>query len=536
MNNLGILFRAGLLNGIGLNQIIHSGRKNDRTKIVMLLVLSVPTVVFAFVLSSVYMYGLAQFLKTIGAFHYYTAFAVVIPWICIFFICLYMMPGYLLEFKDFDLLMALPVRPSAILFSKMLFLYLLNAAVSLLIALPVFVIYGVSMQREGFYYVFALLTIPFLPLIPMMLAALLAYAMGLFSARFRFSHYIMLFASFLILLLFFAWPLMFAGVTEGSAGQAAGLIETIKKIVLLFFPSSFLMEALRDLDAGGLMIYFCMNAVPSILFTLLFSKSFMTIHSKMKETYKSRSFRLTSLKTSRVIRALINKEVRNYFSNYIYVINTAFGMVLVTFFSIVISVINIPAIRQIIELLRVNQAVLPALTAMLTFPVCLTSTTACSVSLDGKTIWLDKSLPIHEMEIFKSKIVLNLAVIVPLLLLNTMIFAFSFSLTWAEALLLFLIPFLYSFLISDSGLLINLYFPKLVWDSPVTVVKQSLSVLLFTGYGFAVFALPASVYFAVRPADFWLFCGALIFVLVIANGWIWHMLKSTGVRLYRNFE
>lgn len=536
MNNLRILLKAELINGLSLNQWFQKGyRRRSFLRMAIVTLIAVLACLIALSLSSVYMFGLSRFLYTIGAVQYYTAFAVILPWIIIFFMSLYMMPGDLFMFRDFDLLMALPVRPPVIVAVKMIFLYLVNAALTVLIAGPIFVISGPGMHAGWVYYVIAVLAIPFIPLLPMLLGALAAYVIGRFSARFRSAQYVLLAVSMLLLLAICTLPLLMTGLFGGTTIQTAGAVQIIGRLCRILYPSVLLMNALRSAGVLSLIAFVLINALPFVFFMLIFSSHFLAVRAQLKETGRPASHHQAEFKASGLLTALFRKELKNYFSTYVYILNTSFGMILLTFLVIVLAAAPVPFPGQLGELMRQERSLLPMLTAVLSFTVCLTCTTASSISLDGKTIWLDRSLPVPVTSVFLSKILLNLAVILPLLFVDVIILSLRFSLSPAAVLFLLAIPSLYGVFIACSGLLINLRFPKLVWSSPTVPVKQSLSVILSALSGFAACAVPFVLYLQLH-IDSRFFLLVLTILLLLFDGWIGYKLKTTGAALYRNLE
>lgn len=535
MNNLLALFRAELINDLALNRLIHPGngrlsRRPPRVLLAIIPVLAVP----AFSLSAIYMAGLARLLKMAGAFEYYTAFALILPWLCIFIVNLYMIPGTLFAFDDFDMLMALPVRPWMILCSKLLFLYVMDTAVAILLSCPIFVIDGINGHAGPTYYIFAVLALPVLPLVPMICGMLAAYAIGFLSVRFRSAQYVLIAVTMLVLLLVCLIPFLFAGVPGDSSEQMESIARMTGRMCTVLFPSILLMKALQLSDMPVFLSFILINVLPFLLFVHVLSKHFLKIHAQLRETGRPSGNHGISLKSSRVPTALFVKEIRRYFGTYVYVINTSFGMIL-SFFVTIMSVVHIPVMERFFVMLAAGDDLFPALMAVLAFSVCMSCTTSCSVSLDGRTLWLDRSLPISVNNIFRSKIALNLAVIVPLLLIDTVVLSIKFSLTSFEALLLFTVPLLYAILIACAGLLINLRFPRLVWKSPEIPVKQALSVLLAAALGFALVLVPVSMYLLMKPHILF-FALMLVIFLLIANLTVWTMLGTAGARLYDHLE
>ncbi len=518
-----------MLQSLGLNKRFRSKVKSEKARIALLTTILIMGGLFALLIAFGYMYGFAQLLHSIGAFQYYLAFAVIISWIVIFFSCLYMMPGYLLAFKDFNLLLALPVKPTAILLSKMLFLYLMHYIMSLLIAIPVVVIDGIETNANLFFYVLAFIMTFFIPFLPMMIGAFVSFLLGKIATKFRSYNMVLLIGSFGLLLAIFTSSWF---INANSATQTT-LLPIIEKTVYILIPSALFMQGLQNLQVGDLLLFVGINIVPFVLFTALFSKGFMSINAQMTETYKADTYQMTALKTRGVFHALFRKELRSYFGSYIYVLNTWFGMVLLTFFTILTPIVGIDLLKQVVGVSSVANMELPILIAIFSLPVCLSSTTNCSISIEGQTYWIAKSLPIDTLTIFKSKIAVNLIVIIPLLLIDTVIVGVTFHLSFGSSILLLVVPSFYALLIASSGLLINLYNPKLIWDSQTVVVKQSASVMLSLLFGFGVALLSIGCYMIFQPQNVLFFFSVLLLVLVAANGIVWYMLKTKGVNLYR---
>lgn len=529
MDELLVLLKANMLQSLGLNKFFRSKVKSEKVRIALLTTILILGGLFALLLAFGYMYGFAQLLHSIGAFQYYLAFAVIIAWMAIFFSCLYMMPGYLLAFKDFNFLLALPVKPTAILLSKMLFLYLIHYIISLLIAIPIVVIDGIETNANPFFYVLAFMMTFFIPLLPMMVGAFVSFLLGKIATKFRSYNMVLLIGSFGLLLAIFTSSLF---INAHSATQAT-LLPIIEKIVYILIPSALFMQGLQNLHLGNLLLFVGINIVPFVLFTAVFSKGFMSINAQMTETYKVDSYQMTALKTRGVFQALFRKELRSYFGSYIYVLNTWFGMILLTFFIILTPIVGSDFLKQVVGISSVGNMELPVFIAIFTVPVCLSCTTNCSISIEGRTYWIAKSLPIDTLSIFKSKIAVNLIVIIPLLVIDTVIAGVTFHLSFGSSILLLIVPSFYALLVASSGLLINLYNPKLIWDSQTVVVKQSLSVLLSLLFGFGIVLLSIGCFMIFQPQNVLLFFSVLLLVLVAANGIVWYMLKTKGVNLYR---
>lgn len=165
------------------------------------------------------------------------------------------------------------------------------------------------------------------------------------------------------------------------------------------------------------------------------------------------------------------------------------------------------------------------------FFIGLSSTTPSSISLEGKNLWIAKSLPIGEKSIFLSKILLCLTITVPAVILANILFAIGLKFSIVDILWNLVISVLYCFLSAIMGIIINLYFPKLEWSSPTSVVKQSASVFVNMIFTFISIGIPVAIFMELPDIKINTFLGINLglMILVIVGELI--LLKSKGREL-----
>ena len=116
----------------------------------------------------------------------------------------------------------------------------------------------------------------------------------------------------------------------------------------------------------------------------------------------------------------------------------------------------------------------------------LTSTTAASLSLEGKNRWIMCSAPTQARTVYNSKIAVNLTVILPVLYISAIFIRIAIPCSLMQTVLLFIIPTVYAFFISVLGVYLNIKFPKYDWTSEYYAVKGgAISVLATVGGGMA---------------------------------------------------
>ncbi len=107
----------------------------------------------------------------------------------------------------------------------------------------------------------------------------------------------------------------------------------------------------------------------------------------------------------------------------------------------------------------------------------MSCTTSSAISLEGKSLWIIKSLPIDMKQIVNSKIAVNLTTLLPVAILSGIVLSIKTENSFAGTILLFATPIIYSIYVAVLGLYMNLKFPNFTWNSEVIVVKQGISVM-----------------------------------------------------------
>ena len=138
----------------------------------------------------------------------------------------------------------------------------------------------------------------------------------------------------------------------------------------------------------------------------------------------------------------------------------------------------------------------PVLALMLGWFSSLGVTTTASVSMEGKTLWMSKQLPVPATTWMTAKMLVSFTVSVPATLVTAGLLAFGLNLPAADALMVTAVPLISICAFSVFGLWLNLKNPKLNWKYEAEVVKQSTPVMVIALGSMLVFgALAAGVFF-----------------------------------------
>lgn len=234
------------------------------------------------------------------------------------------------------------------------------------------------------------------------------------------------------------------------------------------------------LDWGMLLLFAAVSAAFILAVAYVVSLRFKKSVGAMNASASASRGSDVSSKTSTPFSALLRKETAMYFSTSSYFLNTAIGLIILIFISGYAVFGFSPERVELLESLPFSSAIV---LLFIMFVVSISSTTASSVSLEGRRLATLKSMPIRTRDLFGAKITLNVIICVVPCLVSIVMLAAAGLISPLAALLIFIGAALYSVYIAVAGLIVNLNHPKLEWTTEVSVIKQSAAVGIMIGVG-----------------------------------------------------
>lgn len=526
MNKLRILLKANIINTLSLNKL----RKKSTGKISPLAILLVLTVVlFAFGFAFMYLFlfgsmfadqGLAALILPLGL----TAGSIVT-----LLTTISTANGYLFRSRDFELLMALPVKPRTVFASKLFYLLITNYVTLLFVYFPTVVVYAVYNRTDWVFWTLSLPVFLLFPLGLITVGSLISYLIGFLTSRFRYRNLLSIIFTIAVFVV-----VMFINFRSGMIEENPGkftqdVLSFLDKIKI----GNLVFKSLLG-DWQNLLLFIGLSVLPFIGFVYLVGKSYVKASLQSRVAYTRKNFRMGTLKGSTQNRALLKREIRRYFSSSIYVINTIVGPILTTILLVVMAINSGPILEQFGQEGSVPEILPFILTAIFTAMLGITSTTSCSLSIEGRQFWILRSAPVREKQIFQAKILLNLLVSVPFILLDVIIANFIIRISLLDSLFMFILPSLLALYMSVIGLYMNILFPRFDYENETKVVKQSLSVLMAMICGFVGAALVLVPGFIVAT-NVNIVAGYLVELAIVALlvGIATYLLLNQGIKKYK---
>ncbi len=390
--------------------------------------------------------------------------------------------------KDNELLFSLPIKPRAILTGRLASLLVLEYVFAAFVAIPAFVVWVVFQPVTAIGILFFIIAVLTMPLAALALASFFAWLIALFTSRMRNKNVMTLIFSLIFMALYF-W------VFSNLNGRMTQLIQNGEEIAAavrdLIFPVYHLGVAIDQGSIISLLIYLVFIFAPFVIMLLILSVNFVKIATTNRGAAKIK-YTEKALKVSGVLTAFVNKELRHFWSNPMYILNSSLGGVFMVVGAVVLVIERDVVLNYLGDF---NKLGLPLSAATL---VCmalgaisaLNFVSAPSVSLEGKSLWIAKSLPVRPIDVLMAKVLMHLLVCGIPAAVSALICAVALQVNALEFFLIIVIPLLMTLLMALFGVVINLQFPKFDWINELQPIKQGASVMLTM---FGAMALVAAI-------------------------------------------
>lgn len=466
------MVRIQLINQFKLNELKH-GRPS---KIILMVFVALCVVG---VLSG-YTVLLATGLAAVGLAEVIPAYALTITSLVSLFFTIFKTNGILFVYKDYDMLMSLPITNVTLITSRFFSLYLINTLFSALVTIPMGIVYCIYVNPSPVVYIMWILAVLTETLIPTVIGAAIGALIIALASRFKFANMVAIIVSVAALLAYMGF--MF-GLTGSSANlnvaQLTNMAEALSSQIYRLYPISRLFHgAVWQENFLYMLAFIAMSAVIYAVFAVLVGFKYNVINTGLTTYHVKSDYKLTTLKVGSPLKALYLKEVKRFFSCFSYVLNMGIGVILLLAAAIGFAVVGVGKMEALLGMPGfVSQfaGFLPLIIASLLSMSC---TSAVSLSLEGKNLWILQSLPVDTSAIFKAKILFNLSLTLPSGIISGMILGFVLGVDYRQMILMILVPAAFALFSAVFGMYINIMMPVYGWESETRVIKQSMSSMI----------------------------------------------------------
>jgi len=439
-------------------------------------------------------------LKGIGQEGFILGLAIPITCFIIFFFGIFYTVNTFYFSTDIESLLPLPLTPVQILGAKFTVTLVYEYLTELVFLLPILVTYGIMDSGGPLYYIYVAIIFLILPVIPLAVAAIINMVIMRFTnvSRYKDVFKIMggIMAMFLALgLNIYIQKLAMATISQDKIGEMLrqGNNSAINIVSNMFPGSKFAVNAL--VTPGSLigiinMIIFlaistCIVVIFMIVGKMLYFKGVIGISesSSSRKTISSDELRKRTRKSS-ILAASTTKELKLLFRTPIYFMNCILMNFIGPVFMLVIFTADSESSQQLkagTYFLRTNNAsgiVIACVFALSIFISVSNLIAATAISREGKNLFVLKYMPVDFKKIIIGKTLPAIIMGVLATIIIIIIGILLLKLSVVTVVFAFIVSFIGVIFTSFTGILIDLTFPKLNWDTEQKAVKQNMNGLL----------------------------------------------------------
>ena len=519
LRQISVLVKLELCNLWGRNVRKHIKDSREKKKSMAL------TVAFCLVFAVLmgYVGGLCYGLIYLGAAQVVPAYLIFIASILTLAFGIFKAGSMLFKRQGYDMLAAMPLSKEVIVISRFLRLYVENLLVVLLVMVPGMTVVGVMERPAAGFYGVGVLAILVTPLLPVAISAGIgALITGIAS---RMKHKALVEAGLSVCLV--VGMLLLSSKLSGAEDNLTmemlkNMADMMTELIGKMYPPAVWLGTAMVQGQLAEPLLFGLGALVILgMVIVVVSANFHKICHRLFATSAKHDYQAEQLQQGSVRKALVVREAKRYFSSGAYVTNTIIGPIMAVALSISLFFMDVEAMAGT---LPVHMNVRAAIPFVIGAVFSMMTTTSVSISMEGKTAWILQSLPLSRKQILDGKILFQLCLYAPFYVVAVLVCIIALQPTAMEVLGLIFVPAVICLFAAVFGITVNLWLPRLNWESEVSVVKQSAAAAI-GGIGGALGVVVCAMVVLLLPVKY----GALASVAICGV-----MLVITAVLYVKN--
>lgn len=500
----------------------------------MIILLFIAGIALIFLFSTI-AFTLLMGLSAIGYDWLYFAMIFILMFMLSFIGTVFMTKQQLFEAKDNQTLLAMPINPRDIIVSRLLSIGIMDYVMVLLVAVPSGIIYIIF---RGFNIVGAIsyiLGVILIPLLTLAFSVLFGWLIAMISSKTRYKNALNMIISTIFLMIYFYFCFSWQSRIEELVEHGAEIGNILSKYIPPVYHFGLACAEGRGLS---LLIFSAFCIIPFIIAIVLVSRNFVKIITTERGNVRI-EYKGGRMNTASVFKALSNLEMKRFTSSTTYMLNAGMGLM----FMILLAGFILLKRSDFTEVINVISGTAsynaPVLIIILLFMCGMTVISAGTISLDAKTLWLFKSLPLDCNKVLLAKTHPHIIISLPAVILSSILLEFTVPMTVIGRIMLLILPVAASIFNAFLGVAINLIFPKFNWNNEAQAIKQGASPMLSMLFS----TMPVLIMIAVvvmdgifkfAPVDAVLVIILMLYIIGILLLSRW--LKTGGVRRFNGLQ
>ena len=417
----------------------------------------------------------------------------------LFFGLIYVMSKYYFS-NDLEQLVPLPIKPTYIVGSKFVSLMISEYLVTLPILLPFIFIYGIKGGEGLLYWLYSLIVVAFVPVLPLSLASILVMIFMRFTNLKGKKDMLRIIGGSITIAIIigiqFAMQNFFVTDPTGDMDFLLNLATNSNLMIERFgniFPptmlASFALSSYRFLSGlGWLVLFLILSGLVFLLMIYVSSKIFFTglignteassgsSRKKTKASKKEGAYKLRP-----VFYSIAKKELKMISKIPVYALNSIGGVIIMPLLLLMPFLTgsggDFDTISQMLS--GSMEIVVLGSIGLMAFLGIVNSIGVTTFSREGKeNFWIQRVLPIKARDQIIGRTMASLAIQLLGVLILVVVLVFLIKIDLASAILIVVFGILSSVPTTLIGMIIDISRPKLNWTNPQQAMKQNLNVAI----------------------------------------------------------
>ena len=435
----------------------------------------------------------------------------------------------LYQAKDNDLLLSMPIPVSAILTVRLSGVYVMGLVFGSIVMIPTILVYAIVVHPGIGAIICGIVWLLLISVFVLTLSCILGWVVAKINSKLKNKSLITVIVSLAFL---GAYYYIYFKANDLLQALIANSMTVGLKIKGAAYPLYWLGRA----GEGDIVAMLLLAAMVLLSFALVYwvlSRSFLKIvtsnRGSAKVAYKAKQVKQKSLNS-----ALLGRERQHLIASATYMLNCALGTLMLVVAAVALLVKGDWVYQVLCQMFSGDRGFLAVIGC---FGVCIVISmndiTAPSISLEGKSLWIAQSLPVTSWQILKAKLGVHMLFTALPALFCSVCVVIVLHTPIVFSVYILLLPFLFTLLSAEFGLVINLKRPNLNWSNEAVVVKQSMGVFLTILIGWSYSAAMLGGYFMVGEL-----LGAKLYLLLfgivtaVLSFFLLYWLKAKGTKIF----
>lgn len=378
--------------------------------------------------------------------------------------------------KDNEFLLAMPIPPSKILFSRMISVYIMGLIYESMVLLPAILFYYIIGHPTVLSAILCILGFFVLGFTILVFSCFFGWLVALISSKLKNKAALTVIISVLVIAVFVYFRIEANRIFRNIAEHSAEIGAAVKGWGYPIYSLGLGMSG----NIVGFLVFTAITAVLFVITCIIMSKTFLRIVSAKPES-NSATFSESQIRTRKVGSALRKKEMKRFTASPTYMVNCGLGLLVLVAGAIVLPIMS-KQIHGFTDALASYAPILvPAIPALGAFVICLVASlcdiSAPAISLEGPSIWVLQTLPVDPYDVIKAKLYPHVLLTEISALLCTISMIIVLKPNVFAAICMILCVALFVLFGAAAMLALDLKRPMLDWTSEVQPIKQGTNIL-----------------------------------------------------------